>query len=111
MPIIYVYTSPYSIRSGYYTLTAIFHLLTYILAVNVKIVPMKILPALNPTAPVNEPPCAFSNAPAIGVPIKALQMSTLNNHRHYAILEIALVMPNMVPISRRSLQILAVEAA
>jgi hypothetical protein len=55
-----------------HTFTKNFHLLTCILAINVKVVPRRRLPALYPTTPVNEPPCAFNNAPAIGVPISPL---------------------------------------
>jgi hypothetical protein len=55
-----------------YIFTANFHLLTYILATASSAVPSTMLPALNPIAPVNEPPCAFNKAPAIGVPISAL---------------------------------------
>jgi hypothetical protein len=61
-----------SSRPYIHTFTKSFHLLTCILAINVKVVPRRILPALYPTTPVNEPPWAFNSAPAIGVPISPL---------------------------------------
>jgi hypothetical protein len=66
-----IYASPH-LSTPSYIFTANFHLLTYILATASNIVPTTILPALNAIAPENEPPCAFNNAPAIGVPISAL---------------------------------------
>jgi len=86
-------------QNVYYTLAQIFHLLTHILATKAKPVPNKILPALNPTTPAKLPLSALNNAPAIGVPVNP------------AIEQTALDIPIMVPISRRSLQILAVDAA
>lgn len=55
-----------------------FHLLTYILATNVNMVPNNILPAEYPTTAVNDSLFPFNKAPAIGVPVNPL---TINLNR------------------------------
>jgi hypothetical protein len=98
-------------QNVYYTLAQIFHLLTHILATKAKPVPNIILPALNPITPTKLPLSALNNAPTIGVPVNPLshQLCHLRSEEGvYAIEQTALDIPIMVPISRRSLQILVV---